>query len=94
MAQYVKDPASVLDYARDWSEWLAAGETITTSTWTADPTNADAVLHINSSSQANGVATIWLSGGTVGVVYRITNRVTTSAARVDERTDSWVIRER
>lgn len=32
-----KDPAAILDYQFDWSQWLASCETILTSTWTVDP---------------------------------------------------------
>jgi len=36
MTRFLKDPDAVLDYGFDWSDWLADGETISTSTWTVE----------------------------------------------------------
>lgn len=74
-----KDPSAALDYAVDWSDWLDT-DTIASVAWTV-PTG----LTNDSSSETSTVATIWLSGGTVGNVYTVTCRVTTAASRVDER---------
>lgn len=82
MADYfIKDPAAMLDYAVDWSRWLAEGETIATSTWTVP-------AGITSEEEANNstAAQIWLAGGSVGKRYRVTNKIITSAERQNERT--------
>ena len=76
----LKDPNAVLDYAIDWSAWLAASETISTSTWTV-PTG----ITQDSESETTTVATIWLSGGTAGVTYTVTNRIQTNQGRTDDR---------
>lgn len=87
MADFIKDPDAELDYARDWSAWLADGETISSSTWTI-PTG----LLPGTGGQITEPtkATVWIKGGTVGQEYAVANRITTSAGRVDERT--FVIR--
>jgi hypothetical protein len=72
-------PDAVLDYTMDWSEWLD-GDTIASSIWTAE-----SGITINSSSNTTTVATVWLSGGTAGESYRVTNQITTAAARTDDR---------
>ena len=79
--RYTKDPASVLDYTIDWgTNWLAAGETISTSAWTVE-----SGITKDSDSNTTTTATVWLSGGTAGTVYTVTNRITTSAGRTAER---------
>jgi len=93
MTTYIKDPDAVLDYQRDWSAWLTDAETITASTWTPDPSNTDTDLTIDSDSHTATGATLWLSGGTVGATYRITNHITTSAGRQNDSTIAWHIRE-
>lgn len=86
---YTKDPDDVLDYTRSWSAFLATGETITTSTWIV-PTGITKDSDTNNSTSA----TIWLSGGTDGTEYELTNRIVTSAGRQVDRTFRIIVRER
>lgn len=89
---HIKDPEAILDYSVDWSEWLPEGDTLSDSDWEADdgitieaspaPTNVD------------GVTTVWLSGGTVGQSYGVTNHIVTSAGREDDRSITIRVRER
>lgn len=79
---FQQDPSAKIDYQVDWSAWLD-GDTIDTSTW-----SADAGLTVASSpapSHTTTVATAWLTGGTVGQRYTVTNRIVTAAGRIDER---------
>ena len=82
--QYLKDPSAILDWAFDWTDWLAAAETITDHTITADTG-----LTVDSSTEDAGVVTVWLSGGTAGENYKVACLITTSAGRTDERT-IWI----
>lgn len=82
--KYLKDPDAVLDYAFDWSAWLASGETITDHTITAETG-----ITVDSSSESLGKVTVWLSGGTAGEWYTVACLIETSAGRIDERT-MWV----
>ena len=77
----LKDPSAVLDYVFDWTEWLATGETITDHTITADTG-----IIVDSSTEADGKVTVWLSGGTAGINYKVACKITTTAGRTDERT--------
>ncbi|SOE25627.1 phage fiber-tail adaptor protein [Streptomyces sp. OK228] len=77
---YIKDPDAVLDYPWDWTDWLAPGEIITASQFIVS-----AGLDLNSSSFSATTAIAWLAGGTQGTSYLVTNRITTSAARTDDR---------
>jgi hypothetical protein len=92
--QYEKTPAAVLNYGRDWSDWLEPGDRIIASTWTADQANSDTALHVESSGFTNTSTVVVLSGGTLGVRYKVTNRVTTAAGYVDERSAYWEIIQR
>jgi len=82
MSVLIKDPDATLDYGVDWSDYLEAGETLTMSSWSATPAGELALT-----GEANGAssASVVVAGGTRGRVYRLTNRVTTSAGRTDER---------
>ena len=80
----LKDPSAVLDYVFDWSGWLASGETIDTHTITVDTG-----LTKDSSTEDDGKVTVWLSGGTAGINYKVACLITTSAGRTDERT-IWI----
>jgi hypothetical protein len=80
----LKDPSAVLDYVFDWTEWLATGETITDHTITADTG-----ITVDSSTEDDGKVTVWLSGGTAGINYKVACLITTSAGRTDERT-IWI----
>lgn len=91
MRNFIKDPDSDLDYGFDWANdpWLTAGETITTSTWTVP-----AGLTKGTESNTNGITSVFISGGTEGVSYTVTNRIVTDSTppRTDER--SFIIRVR
>lgn len=83
--KFDKDPDAVLDYKFDWSGWLASGETIVSK-----EISASDGLSVSSSSITDDdtSVTVWLSGGTAGVWYDVTCRITTSSspARIDDRT--------
>lgn len=101
-----KDPDADLDYKFDWraltngalgatSDWLAAGETISTFVITAAAgitlgTGGKAPAKTNSDTSV----TVWLSGGTAGMDYTVACKITTSATRVDERTATIEVRNR
>ena len=82
--QYLKDPSAVLDWMFDWSDWLASGETITNHTITADTG-----ITVDSWTEDDGKVTVWLSGGTAGINYKVACKITTTAGRTDERT-IWI----
>lgn len=87
MSDFTKDPDAVLDYALDWAAWLA-GDTIATASWTADGVTVD------SQTNTTTVATVWLSGGTVGTPAAATCRITTASGRTEDRTLTFTIEER
>ena len=68
------------------------GATISTSTWTfptgitKDSENENAVTINGVVYAANTVATAWISGGTAGVTYTISCKITTSDSRTLDQT--------
>ena len=89
----LKDPSAKLPFTVDWSAWLTnEGDTAASAVWVV-PTG---IVQESTPppSLADGKATVWLSGGTVGQSYDITCRLTTTGGRIDDRTFSVKIRER
>ncbi|MDP9479818.1 MAG: hypothetical protein M3R38_29855 [Actinomycetota bacterium] len=104
---FIKDPQARLDYSLDWSAWLASGETITASTWAATTGITVEAAAPYAPSFTGTATTVWLSGGTIGGgeeigisrgtsqrAYRVTNTITTSAGRTDERSIFVAVAER
>jgi hypothetical protein len=87
-SRFEKDPHAILDYQVDWSEWLGA-DTISTSTWTVP-----AGLTLEAETETGTTATVWLSGGTAGQSYTVTNRIVTDGGRTDDRSITIVVAER
>ncbi len=77
-----KDPDEVLDYDIDWSARLLT-DTISTSTWIVP----DGITK-DSDSKTATTTTVWLSGGTLGDKYELTNRIVTTGGRtMDQSVD-------
>jgi hypothetical protein len=89
IATITKDPDAKLDYSLDWSDWLVTGDTIATSTWTL-PTG----ITKYADTKSDTVATIWLTGGTEGDSYNITNHIITADGREEDRTITINVNER
>lgn len=75
-----KDPAAVLDYSMDWTNWLESDELVVDSTWLTP-----AGISAPNDSNTTKICTVWLAGGVVGREYNITNLISTTHGRQDER---------
>lgn len=78
------DPDEKLDFSIDFSDWLDAGITITgVPVWSISPTGPTLANQSNTTT----VATIFVSGATLGVVYLLSCKIatTTSTAQTSER---------
>lgn len=82
-----KDPDAELTYQFDWSAWLGSAE-IATSTFTLTGADADLTKDNPSIVTGNQKTQVRLLGGTAGLTYLLTNRITTneSPAQTDDRT--------
>lgn len=78
--KFTKDPDAVLDYRIDWTTWLD-GDSIVSSTWTAE-----SGITIDSFTDSATNSTVWLSGGSAGERYAVTNSIVTTEGRKDDRT--------
>ncbi|QLF83838.1 hypothetical protein SEA_MOOSEHEAD_27 [Gordonia phage Moosehead] len=91
-----KDPNAKLDYGIDWTDWLkqrnGSADQITDSTWTI--TGPDTALIQTDSSFSTTQTGVWLSAGTNGGTYSVTNHVTTAAGREDDRTLTIAVKQR
>jgi hypothetical protein len=103
---FQKDPSSVLDYKFDWraftngsssdpeiSDWLAAGESISTYTITS---TSGIIVDSSSLTDSNSSVTVWLSGGLDFCDYKVACLINTnnSTPRTDERTITIQVRNR
>jgi len=93
-----KDPQADLDYGFNWGPnsnsatgWLD-GDTISASTWAVQSGSG---LSMHDESNDTTTTTVWLSGGVVSdVAWRVTNTITTTGGRIDERSFLVTVQER
>jgi len=83
VSYYLKDPGSRVTYAIDWLPYLD-GETIVESLWTVEPSETGGLASSDEVQEETRTAAC-LSGGVVGHVYSVSNRVTLSDGSIDER---------
>lgn len=84
MTLILKDPASSLDYLVDWGSTYLNDDVLTESDWSVVPVEPGGVT-VDGSHFDAGSATVMVSGGQVGKVYRLLNNITTSLGREDSR---------
>lgn len=73
------DPTDSLTWQHDWTDFLSGGETVSSRLWTISPDNSPSLL---SNTTA---ASVVVGGLSAGVVYRLSEKITTSAGNVAER---------
>ena len=93
MAIFLKDPGAAIDYAIDWGAGYLAGQTISVSAWSVAPLDAEGVQVLGEVRGATRTGATF-GGGVAGHVYRVSNRVTLSDGRSDERSLTLRIEQR
>ncbi len=79
MLRFVKQPNETLDYQFDYTQWIPAGDSISSATVTATG------LMLGSKTIENGVVVRqFISGGTDGTTYEVTCQITTAQGRVKD----------
>jgi len=84
MTLVLKDPASSLDYRVDWAASYLDEDVLLESDWSVLPVEAGG-LTIDGSRFDTGAATVNVSGGQPGKIYRLINQVTMGSGREDSR---------
>lgn len=79
----VKDPQAVKDYGFDWSAWLVNSDSIASSVFSGS--SGCAVTSSSISVNSFGVTICFVSSGTLDTTAIITNKITTTQGRIDER---------
>lgn len=87
MKTFQKNPNEAIRYGFDWVDWLEA-ETIATSAWSFDVVG----LTTDTETSDTTSSAIKLSGGDVGIVYTVTNTVTTNTGQIKEECFKITIR--
>ena len=75
-------PTENLDYTINWTTRGLGTDTIATSTWVVSPND----LTSSNPSNTTTTTTIWLTGGTAGNFYTVTNTITTAGGREMQET--------
>jgi hypothetical protein len=89
LARFTKQPSEVLDYLVDYTEWFAERSDTPSTELTVVETGITKV-----SSGIDGlIVKVVLSGGTVGVSYKITTKLTTTSGIVREADFTVAIKE-
>ena len=78
---YLQDPTDKLDYTHDWSDFLAAGDSIASRLWTIDPDDGGSPSLLSNITSA----AVFVEGLQAGIVYRLSEKITTANGVVAER---------
>lgn len=99
-----KDPDSETNYGRNYGPdqdtgdpgWLSDTDTIETSNWTINSYEDPITLSITSQGiDSDGKSTyFWVEGGTDGVNYKLTNRITTAESITDDKTSILYVKSK
>ena len=84
MSLMLKDPEASLDYSVDWGAHYLADDVLLESTWSVVPTEPGGVLVVGTTADEK-VASVQVSGGVAGRMYRLVNHVVTGSGREDSR---------
>lgn len=96
LATYEKQPVEYKDYDIDYSQWLTPADDVVSSavaTVTSETEEAPTLV-VDLIQNTVYVVKLWVSGGTVGVKYKITVLMTSDGGRIDESELIFNIKDR
>ena len=79
MMKFTKQPADVLDYDIDLTDWMSSGDSVQNTT-----ASAESGLTVSVSNANTTTPKVWCSSGTDGTTYKVTVTVTTTDGRTKE----------
>lgn len=91
-----QDPQANLDYGFDWNDdghgnlGYLGDDTLSGSSWSVNKTG----LVLGTQTSDDTTTTVWLSGGTLGEGYTVTNHIITTEGREDDRSFRVVIKNK
>lgn len=93
MTVFVKDPDARVDYSMDWGASYLGDQLIETSSWSVTP-QGDTAPVVEASSHDGRKTAVSISGGLVGKIYDLTNRIILSNSEKIERSISIHVEQR
>lgn len=79
MMKFTQQPSEILDYDIDLTDWMASGDSVTSTT-----VSADAGLTVSVSNGTTVTPKVWCSGGVDGTTYKVTAVIVTNDGRTKE----------
>ena len=81
-----KDPSVIKDYAIDWANVLTSESetTINTSTWSTSSPPGLTVAGVPAPSISGSKTICWVTGGSAGEQYTLTNTIVTAGGRTHQ----------
>lgn len=80
IASFKQQPAEVLDYDVDYTDWLPSSDSVGTATSAVSPVG----LVVDAQVVSGKFVKLWVSGGTSGVKYKVTLTVETAIGRTKQ----------
>lgn len=93
MSLLLKDADAVLDYQVDWGAEYLDGDVLARSRWSVAPDEPSG-LRIAHDQFDERAATVQVTGGEAGKLYRLSNHVVTACGREDCRSITLRVEER
>ena len=93
MTLLLKDPGAMLDYSVDWGRDYLDGDALASSSWTVSPVEPGGIIVVASQYDLL-IATVEVSGGAPGKLYRLVNQIVTASGREDRRSIMLRVEER
>lgn len=90
LGSYIKSPNENKQYVIDYSKWLEDGETLVSSVFSVSP--AGMTVGTNVIDGTGTLLSYFVSGGSNGVYYVLTVRVTTNIGQIKEDTVHYNVR--
>jgi hypothetical protein len=84
----VKTPGEVKHRSFKWETWLA-GDTIATSTFSVE--GPDSSLTATDGGNSTTLTNVWISGGALGLQYKVINTIITASGRKEDECVSVLV---
>lgn len=91
-----KDPEAQLVYTLDWTDWLAAGDSIAEAEFevVARANDPDPLLKVSDGINAGNQTYVELAAGQLGKSYTVSIKITTADGLIDRRSFKVKIEQR